>query len=103
MIFNSDDYWVYEKLKQLGTRLELINVRDFNRMETINALKFVRHRYFPKLEKLDDELCNAVYDLIGGRPQHITQVARHRDIMKACHQIIDRKRHGFESMWLARG
>ena len=95
MIFNSDDYWVYEKLKQLGTRLELINVRDFNRMETINALKFVRHRYFPKLEKLDDELCNAVYDLIGGRPQHITQVARHRDIMKACHQIIDREKTWF--------
>ena len=39
----------FMKLKQLGTRLELINVRDFNRMETINALKFVRHRYFPKL------------------------------------------------------
>lgn len=95
MIFNSDDYWVSEKLKQLGTRLELINVRDFNRMETINALKFVRHRYFPKLEKLDDELCNAVYDLIGGRPQHITQVARHRDIMKACHQIIDREKTWF--------
>lgn len=95
MIFNSDDYWVYEKLKQLGTRLELINVRDFNRIETINALKFVRHRYFPKLEKLDDGLCNAVYDLIGGRPQHITQVARHRDIMKACHQIIDREKTWF--------
>lgn len=95
MIFNSDDYWVYEKLKQLGTRLELINVRDFNRIETINALKFVRHRYFPKLEKLDDGLCNAVYDLIGGRPQHITQVARHRDIIKACHQIIDREKTWF--------
>ena len=33
-----------------------------------------------------------MYDLIGGRPQHITQVARHRDIMKACHQIIDREK-----------
>ena len=96
LIFNSDDYWVYEKLKQLGTRLELINVRDFNRKETINALKYIRHRYFPsKQYSLDDDVCNAVYDLIGGRPQHITQVARHKDIIKACHQIIDREKTWF--------
>ncbi|KAI3403390.2 hypothetical protein KGF56_003811 [Candida oxycetoniae] len=92
MIFNSDDYWVYEKLKQLGTRLELINVRDFNRYETINALKFIRHRYFPKDPTIKDDVCNVVYDLIGGRPQHITQVARHSDIIKACHEIIDREK-----------
>ncbi|CAD1811531.1 Archaeal ATPase family protein [Candida parapsilosis] len=95
MIFNSDDYWVYEKLKQLGTRLELINVRDFNRYETVNALKFIRHRYFPSDKVLKDDMCNAVYDLIGGRPQHITQVARHNDIIKACHEIIDREKTWF--------
>ena len=95
MIFNSDDYWVYEKLKQLGTRLELINVRDFNRYETVNALKFIRHRYFPLDKVLKDDMCNAVYDLIGGRPQHITQVARHNDIIKACHEIIDREKTWF--------
>lgn len=96
MIFNSDDYWVYEKLKQLGTRLELINVHDFNRDETVHALKFVRHRHFPKDDfPLSDEVCNAVYDLIGGRPQHISQVARHRDIIRACHEIIDREKTWF--------
>lgn len=95
MVFNSDDYWVYEKLKQLGTRLELINVRDFNRYETVNALKFIRHRYFPLDKVLKDDMCNAVYDLIGGRPQHITQVARHNDIIKACHEIIDREKTWF--------
>ncbi|KAI5952080.1 hypothetical protein CANMA_005159 [Candida margitis] len=95
MVFNSDDYWVYEKLKQLGTRLELINVRDFNRYETVNALKFIRHRYFPSDKVLKDDMCNAVYDLIGGRPQHITQVARHNDIIKACHEIIDREKTWF--------
>ncbi|CAK9441050.1 uncharacterized protein LODBEIA_P49190 [Lodderomyces beijingensis] len=92
ILFNSDDYWVYEKLKQLGTRLELINVRDLNRLETVNALKFIRHRFFPSDNFLSDSVCNAVYDLIGGRPQHITQVARHNDIIKACHEIIDREK-----------
>ncbi|KAG7665148.1 uncharacterized protein J8A68_001204 [[Candida] subhashii] len=96
MIFNSDDYWVYEKLKQLGTRLELINVRDFNRNETVNALKFVRHRYFPRDDQvLSDEICHTVYDLIGGRPQHISQVARHHNVIKACHEIIDREKTWF--------
>ncbi|KAL6452036.1 hypothetical protein SBY92_003345 [Candida maltosa Xu316] len=96
LIFNSDDYWVYEKLKQLGTRLELINVRDLDRKETVRALKYIRHRFFPsKEDKLDDTVCNAVYDLIGGRAQHITQVARHKDILRACHEIIDREKTWF--------
>ena len=157
IIFNSDDYWVYEKLKKLGTRLELINVRDFTRTETVNALKYIRHKYFPEemIESLEhsnreriqstpesmldsikklitpdstletlrvsentkqvltdsqqsaqkpaqnserffsDELCHQIYDLIGGRPQHISQVARHRDIITACNEIIDREKTWF--------
>lgn len=96
IIFNSDDYWVYEKLKKLGTRLELINVRDFNRKETVSALKYTRNRYFPEIvHKLSDEHCNQIYDLIGGRPQHISQVARHRDMITACHEIIDREKTWF--------
>lgn len=99
IIFNSDDYWVYEKLKKLGTRLELINVRDFNRIETVKSLKFIREKFFPSKKfpdlKLDDQICGNIYDLIGGRPQHISQVARHKDIITACHQIIDREKTWF--------
>lgn len=98
-IFNSDDYWIYEKLKKLGTRLELINVRDFNRGETKKALQFVREKHYPSSKfpdlRLNEDKCNEIYDLIGGRPQHISQVARHRDIIRACHEIIDR-----EKTWL---
>lgn len=99
MIFSSDDYWIYEKLKRLGTRLELINVRDFNRQETISVLKFIRGKFFPPLQRpdltLDDLRCNQIYDLIGGRPQHINQVARHENVIKACHEIIDREKTWF--------
>ncbi|KAM9895059.1 hypothetical protein OXX69_011155 [Metschnikowia pulcherrima] len=99
MVFNSDDYWVYEKLKRLGTRLELINVRDFNRKETVSVLKFIRGKYFPSSKNPDlalgEDTCNKIYDLIGGRPQHISQVARHRDVIKACHEIIDREKTWF--------
>lgn len=99
MIFNTDDYWVYQNLKKLGTRLEVINVRDLNRQETLQALQFSREKFFPRTKHpdllLDENACNKVYDLVGGRPQHITQVARHRDVIKACHEIIDR-----EKTWL---
>ncbi|CCE73138.1 Piso0_000159 [Millerozyma farinosa CBS 7064] len=99
MIFNTDDYWVYQNLKKLGTRLEVINVRDLNRSETLQALQFSREKFFPRSKHpellLDEYACNKVYDLVGGRPQHITQVARHRDVIKACHEIIDR-----EKTWL---
>lgn len=99
MIFNSDDYWVYEKLKRLGTRLELINVRDFNRKETINVLQFLRGKFYPAAKypdlRLTEEKCHKIYDLIGGRPQHISQVARHQDVIKACHEVIDREKTWF--------
>lgn len=99
MVFNSDDYWIYEKLKRLGTRLELIHVRDFNRKETVNVLQFIRHKFYPPSKypelQFDEETCNNVYDLIGGRPQHISQVARHKNTLRACHQIIDREKTWF--------
>ncbi|CUM62839.1 uncharacterized protein PRCAT00000397001 [Priceomyces carsonii] len=99
MIFNSDDYWVYEKLKKVGTRLELVNVRDFNRSETIKALNYIREKHFPSHShpdlSLDDKTSHNIYDLIGGRPQHISQVARHKDIIRACNEIIDREKTWF--------
>lgn len=99
IVFNSDDYWVYEKLKRLGTRLELINVRDFDRQETVKVLKFLRGKFWPVSKhpeyKLDDARCHKIYDLIGGRPQHIGQVARQKDVIKACNEIIDREKTWF--------
>lgn len=94
IVFNSDDYWVYEKLKRLGTRLELIHVRDLNRKETVDVLKFIRGKSYPQ-KPLSDDLCHQIYSLIGGRPQHISQVARHSDVIKACHEIIDREKTWF--------
>lgn len=94
MIFNSDDYWVYEKLKKLGTRLELINVRDFDRSQMVSAFKFIRNRFLPQMPVSDIE-AHQVYDLIGGRPQHIQYVAQHRDVFKACHEVIDREKTWF--------
>ncbi|ODQ68331.1 hypothetical protein NADFUDRAFT_44929 [Nadsonia fulvescens var. elongata DSM 6958] len=93
IIFNSDDYWLYERLKKLGTRLEVITIKDFTRVETINALKLARTKNYG--ESVTTELANKAYDLVGGRPQHLAHVSRHHDILKACQEIIDR-----EKTWL---
>lgn len=93
MIFNSDDYWLYERLKRLGTRLEVINVRDFSRVQAIKALQVSRKRFFD--EKVDQIVADQVYDLIGGRPQHLAEVAKHADLIHASHKLIDREKTWF--------
>lgn len=93
MIFNSDDYWLYERLKRLGTRLEVINVRDFNREQAVKALSVSRKRFFN--ENADITVANQVYDLIGGRPQHLAEVSKQLDMIRASHKLIDREKTWF--------
>lgn len=93
MIFNSDDYWLYERLKKLGTRLEVINVRDFNREQAVRALAVSRKRYFN--ENIDMTVAHQVYELIGGRPQHLAEVSKQLDMIRASHKLIDREKTWF--------
>lgn len=93
MIFNSDDYWLYQRLKRLGTRLDVISVGDFNREQSISALKSIRRRAFGEI--LDDETALDVYHLVGGRAQHLGSVAYQKNIIQACHSLIDREKQWF--------
>ncbi|KAF5137200.1 hypothetical protein E5D57_000976 [Metarhizium anisopliae] len=59
MVFNSDDYWVYERLKLLSTRMEVLPVTDLPKKQAIQALQRYRIRYFGEKmtqEQLDDKL-----------------------------------------------
>lgn len=93
MIFNSDDYWVYERLKKLGTRLDVITIRDLSRAESINVLKRSRRQFFG--QELSTSSANQIYNLVGGRPQHLTSVVAQEDVVTACHNLIDRERTWF--------
>lgn len=95
ILVNSDDYWLYERMKKLSTKLEIIQVGDFTRQQTIQTLKYSRMKHFPNEQILDDKLANRVYDLIGGRPQHISQVAQRKNIIRECHAIIDNEKTWF--------
>lgn len=93
MIFCSDDYWVYERLKKLGTRLDVVTIRDLTRKESLSVLQRTRRQIFN--EDLSLKEANQIYNLVGGRPQHLTSVAAHKDTITACHKLIDRERTWF--------
>ena len=41
MVFNSDDYWVYERLKKLATRMEVTSITDLPRLQAIAAISVI--------------------------------------------------------------
>ncbi|GME93501.1 unnamed protein product [[Candida] boidinii] len=46
-------------------------------------------------DTVSDEDCNQIYNLIGGRPQHISHVAGHQNMITACNSLIDREKTWF--------
>lgn len=85
MVFNSDDYWVYERLKLLATRMEVLSVQDLPKMAATAALKRYRARYFR--ESISDDMATQVYDLVGGRLTFLNRVAKSKDMLKTCENI----------------
>ncbi|KAL7924776.1 hypothetical protein ACQKWADRAFT_319317 [Trichoderma austrokoningii] len=93
MIFNTDDYWVYERLKLLATRMDVLAVTDLPKSQAINALKKYRVRYFkeiPSHQELED-----VYDRIGGRLSFLNRVAKSRDMINTCEKIKETEKKWF--------
>jgi len=93
MVFNSDDYWVYERLKQLATRMEVIPVMDLPKQQALSALQKYRHRYFK--EDVEHSLLEEIYDMVGGRLSFLNRVAKSKDMLGTCETIIDVERKWF--------
>ncbi|KAK5125417.1 hypothetical protein LTR85_000526 [Meristemomyces frigidus] len=85
VIFNSDDYWVYERLKQYATRMNIIPILDLNKSKAVSALRNYRVKY--RNENPDNKLLEQVYDMVGGRLSFLSRVAKSRDMMKTCQEI----------------
>lgn len=93
MIFNSDDYWVYERLKQLATRLEVLPITDLPKKQAVDALQKYRVRYWgesPDMEKLEQ-----VYDRVGGRLNFLNRVAKSKDMLATCEMIKEIEKKWF--------
>ncbi|GAO18434.1 uncharacterized protein UV8b_07207 [Ustilaginoidea virens] len=93
MVFNSDDYWVYERFKQLSTRMEVLPVTDLPKQQAVQALQRYRLRYFG--ERLTEAQLDDVYDRVGGRLSFLNRVAKSHDMMAMCEKIKDIEKKWF--------
>jgi hypothetical protein len=93
MVFNSDDYWVYERLKQLATRMEVLPVTDLPKKQAVDALHRYRLRYWGEAVSKSD--LEKVYDRVGGRLNFLNRVAKSKDMLRTCERIKE-----IEKKWL---
>ncbi|CAH1762398.1 4152_t:CDS:2 [Entrophospora sp. SA101] len=75
MIFNTDDHWVYERMRTDDSHMEVIKVHDLNKDEAIEFLKDKRNGREPEevLEKIVDEC-------VGGRLLYLNKLAKADDV-----------------------
>ncbi|PGH19356.1 hypothetical protein AJ80_03996 [Polytolypa hystricis UAMH7299] len=93
MIFNSDDYWVYERFKRYGARMEVIPVPDLPKDKAMAALHQYRSKYFK--EDLPMEVLENVYDKVGGRLTFLNRIAKSPDMMAMCDSICQAEKTWF--------
>lgn len=85
IVFNSDDYWVYERFKRYAARMEVIPVPDLPKYKAMAALKEYRLKYFK--ENLESNILEQVYNLVGGRLTFLNRVAKSEDMIGMCQEI----------------
>lgn len=102
MVFNSDDFWVYERLKQLATRMEVLAVGDLARGPALDALRRYRARYFgEEPSEVGDAILDQVYERVGGRLAFLNRVARSKDMLGMCDAICEvEKRWFLNQCWI---
>ncbi|KAF4762184.1 hypothetical protein N7455_002218 [Penicillium solitum] len=92
-ILNSDDYWVYERLKRYATRMEVIPVTDLPKDKAMSALKKYRQQFHN--ETLTSAVLEQVYDKVGGRLSFLNRVAKSQDISRTCNEICQAEKTWF--------
>ena len=85
VVFNSDDYWVYERLKQYATRMDVLPVLDLPKDQAMSALRQYRVRNFN--EEPSTKLLEKIVDQIGGRLTFLNRVAKSANMLETCDHI----------------
>jgi hypothetical protein len=93
LVFNSDDYWIYERLKQLATRMEVMPVGDLPRDKAIEALRKYRMRYFN--QQADPSILDQIYENVGGRLTFLNRVAKSTNMLATCDEICEAEKTWF--------
>lgn len=77
---------MYERLKQLATRMVVMPVPDLPKEKAIMALRNYRARYH-RDKPLDSEILEQVYQKVGGRLAYLNRVAKSHDMISTCDDI----------------
>ena len=93
VIFNSDDYWIYERLKQYATRMNVIPILDLNKPKALSALASYRLKFHG--ERTNPAILEQVYDKVGGRLSYLGRVAKAPDMLATAEAICT-----MEKTWL---
>ena len=101
VVFNSDDYWVYERLAQLATRLEVTPISDLPRSQALTALAKYRSRFFAGSGLPSQSVLEQVYERVGGRLTFLSRVAKAADMLAECETICQREKTWFyNNCWI---
>ncbi|KAI5280443.1 hypothetical protein KEM52_004140, partial [Ascosphaera acerosa] len=92
-VLNSDDYWVYERLKNHANRLVLVPIGDLPKQHALRALKSYRNTYWG--EECSPALLEQIYERVGGRVTFLDRVAKSADMLDACDRIKEREKTWF--------
>ena len=91
VVFNSDDYWVYERLKQYSTRMDVLPVLDLPKEQAMSALRQYRMRNFK--EEPSTKVLEKIFDRVGGRLTFLNRVAKSLDMLETCDQICQTEKN----------
>lgn len=89
-VFNSDEYWIYERMKQNGRRMELIPVTDLPKSQALKAFARYRTRLFGATPS--DEELETIWQKIGGRLSYLAKVARSSNMMARAELFLQQEK-----------
>lgn len=97
MVFLTDNYWVYDRLRRNATRMHVLSVRDLTPHETFEYLSGTHARHYPDAEPISKAQSLRVWDLIGGRLAYLSKAVKRRDVEQAARDLVDEEKEWLHS------
>lgn len=97
MVFLTDNYWVFDRLRRNATRMHVLSVRDLTPHETFQYLEGTHARYFPQAPPLTKAETLRVWDLVGGRLAYLSKAVKRRDVEQAARDLVAEEKEWLHS------
>lgn len=88
MVFLTDNYWVFDRLRRNATRMHVLSVRDLTPHETFDYLSGTHARHFPDEPPISKAQSLRIWDLIGGRLSYLSKAVKRRDVEGAARDLV---------------